>query len=699
MATAYDKAFLERPVQFLSAAASLSLLGGYGAAVADRGLSWVEHICFAISLIIFVSVPFVWKRRQSPPLVVATLLAGALLPALMIPVESGLGLRSQMLVWTGVCLTLLAGCVPVVWSVVAGIGIMIYLTMILSITPEAAGLTAEEDFRSISTWTLWFNYCALNWTGLTIGASARRFIIWAMSSNAREQEERRAESERLASQLENLISASPEALLTISPQDGLLGFANSAAIKMLNLDPEAVSGYDASTLLLRRPREIDLGTFLQDIADEGRPAIGIALDTQGIEIPISTSVVRSKAIVGDEDWFYVFAHDLRAERAYQQSLRRAERKLEEAKRAQSNARFAAGVAHDFANIMTIVRLCAEDFADESISAGDREENARALDQALDSADGLISELSSLSSPSRITRKPVEASPCLESVKSTISLTEKTLSEGIRLTPHYPAEDVAIHLPSNDLARILNNLIVNGAHALGETGHIDVDVQIRGQSSDATRILSIRVADDGPGIPESIQDQIFEPYFTTRERDGGTGLGLSTSRALLAQIGGTLELDHEHSPGACFEITIPIAGDVVSTGSTEIRSPATRKVLLVDDDELFRTSLVRSMSRFDYSALEAGDVDEAIEVLEQNPDTACVITDMIMPEQRGTDLLAWIASNGLSVGVIAISGWLGDDAEEVLSNFGDNIEFLQKPFDTRVLMDTIERVSRPGIAGD
>lgn len=702
MATAFDKSVLRLPVRLISLAAILSLLGGYTAAAMDRSLSLAEHLCFATSLLVFASVPIVWEKRESPPTVVATLLVGGLLPAITIPIESGLGLRAQMLVWTGVCLTLLAGCIPFRWSVIVGIATTAYLTALLPITPETLGETTSAGLHPISTWTLWWNYCALNCTGLTIGASARRFIIWAMSSNEREQANRRVESERIANELQNLISASPESLLTISTRDGSLLFANVAATRLLSLESEAITSYDPSTLLSQQSEGFDLSAFLQKIADEKTTSIGIATDTKGNEIPVSISAVRSRGIVGEDDWFYVFAHDLRAERAYQQDLRRAERRLEEARRTQSNARFAAGVAHDFANIMTIVRLCAEELSDAMSTPDDREESADALDQALNSADGLIAELSSLSSPSRPGRNQAEPAPCLDTIKSTISLTRKTLPEGIRLTTEYPAADAEVALPALDLARVVNNLVINAANVLGESGNISVEVNVAepGNTSPtaphpagSAGTLLIRVADDGPGVPEEIRDQIFEPYFTTRPRDGGTGLGLSTSRAILAQVGGTIELDPGHRPGARFEIAIPIAV-AAPAGTTPAPETAKdpRKILLVDDDELFRASLARNLGRFEYSVLEAGDVSEAIEILEQNTDACCVITDLVMPDQRGTDLVAWIESRALPIGIIAISGWLGRDSSEKLREFSESMEFLQKPFDTKVLLETIEKVS-------
>jgi len=175
-------------------------------------------------------------------------------------------------------------------------------------------------------------------------------------------------------------------------------------------------------------------------------------------------------------------------------------------------------------------------------------NLGSIESALERIHGLGSALRLMSRPSQATQ--MEIAPGLE---ATISLFQETLPPGVRLVSRIGAMPQAMGRPDL-LNEVWTNLIANAVQAVGESGTIHVEGARAGRDGWA----SIDVVDDGPGIPVEVLPRVFDPFFTTRSAEGGTGLGLALARQIVETFGGVLKV--ESRPGrTCFTVLLPAAG--------------------------------------------------------------------------------------------------------------------------------------------
>lgn len=192
---------------------------------------------------------------------------------------------------------------------------------------------------------------------------------------------------------------------------------------------------------------------------------------------------------------------------------------------------------------------------------------------------------------------------------------------------------------SEMIQVFVNLLVNAAHAIAEGDAERSHIRVR-TWADNSHVMA-EVQDTGHGIAEHDRDLVFEPFFTTKSTDHGTGLGLSISRRIVANVGGTLELDNSVRDGARFVVTLPIARDSAAAAPTRPKNISDRaRILLVDDDEMVRRSLCRVLED-QHEVISVGSAEQAMEVLGAGRRFDVVLCDLMMPEMDGVDLHAWV----------------------------------------------------------
>jgi len=204
-------------------------------------------------------------------------------------------------------------------------------------------------------------------------------------------------------------------------------------------------------------------------------------------------------------------------------------------------------------------------------------------------------------------------------------------------------------------------------------------------------MTLVVEDTGVGIQPELVERIFEPFFTTKEPGKGTGLGLAMVYAIVKQYGGYTQVESTPGVGTTFTIYLPRtdAGPAATAGPLSERGRnGTERILLVEDEAGVRRSIQRILSIHGYTVLEARNGVEALRVLEE-PDSRVdlVMTDLVMPEMGGRELVARLRSAGYTPRVLVMSGY---DEQAVLRGepLPAGVHFLEKPFTLEGILQAV-----------
>jgi CheY-like chemotaxis protein/anti-sigma regulatory factor (Ser/Thr protein kinase) len=219
-----------------------------------------------------------------------------------------------------------------------------------------------------------------------------------------------------------------------------------------------------------------------------------------------------------------------------------------------------------------------------------------------------------------------------------------------------------------LHQVLLNLCVNARDAMPEGGTITISAQRHhdagGQRLDGSKQpapwITILVSDTGTGMTPEVVERIFEPFFTTKPLGRGTGLGLSTSLAIVKSHGGTLEVQSTPGRGSTFVVRLPAGGAAVreTDGATARTMPRGngQLVLVVDDEAAIRAISRRTLEAYGYRVVLASNGHEALaRFQEKRAEIALVITDMMMPSMDGNATMRALRQIDLRIPIIVVSG--------------------------------------------
>jgi CheY-like chemotaxis protein len=284
--------------------------------------------------------------------------------------------------------------------------------------------------------------------------------------------------------------------------------------------------------------------------------------------------------------------------------------------------------------------------------------------------------------------------------------------GVLLKSAIPS-DIALQLPKNadvfrvlgsevHLAQILINLIINARDAIQGRGSIDVRLstelgldevhEIFGPEPAAKAYGAIEVADTGSGMSDEVKQRLFEPYFTTKNQ-AGTGLGLATVQAIVARLGGAIQVFSEVDHGTMFRVILPLVSDGDATvDSSETENGVLRgegeRLLVIDDEDAVRNVLGLSLSHLGYQVDTAPSGLEGIEKLRAaNGGYNLVILDLLMPGLSGEETFQRLRAINPEISVLIVSGFSSENVVQRVLADGAR-DFIQKPFSIEVLSEKV-----------
>jgi PAS domain S-box-containing protein len=382
--------------------------------------------------------------------------------------------------------------------------------------------------------------------------------------------------------------------------------------------------------------------------------------------------------------------------------RTLEAQLRQAQKMEAVGQLAGGVAHDFNNLLMIVTGSTE-FARESLPAGAPAlEDLAAVDEAARRAAQLTRQLLAFSRRQVLKAELLDLDRVVRGVEP---LLRRLIGEDITVLT-LPAGDVRPVLADpGQLEQVLVNLAVNARDAMPAGGRLVIETaNVRLTRADAERrgagvppgdYVRLRVRDTGTGMDDATLGQIFEPFFTTKPPGKGSGLGLSTVYGIVKQSGGFVWVTSAPGEGTTFEIDLPAANGAPVAAAAAHPAPTaargTETVLLVEDDASVRLSVRRILTRAGYTVLEAPHGRDALAVAASHPGRVdLVVTDVVMPEMNGRDLVERFAARRPGVPALFMSGYTDD--EMVRRGLGaPGTAFLEKPFSAATLLRTVRGV--------
>jgi PAS domain S-box-containing protein len=388
-----------------------------------------------------------------------------------------------------------------------------------------------------------------------------------------------------------------------------------------------------------------------------------------------------------------------SDRTQQQSL---EGQLRQSQKMEAIGRLAGGIAHDFNNILTVIRMSSEFLLAEMPESDEKYQDAQEIMKASDRASRLTRQLLAFS------RHQV-LNPTLLILNDTVSgmdgMMRRVVPENIELITELDPQLRPIKADAGQMEQVILNLVINAADAMPTGGRLvirtsnaAVDATFSATHLDVApgQYACLTVSDTGFGMDQETVARVFEPFFTTKSLGKGTGLGLSTVHGIVTQSGGRIWVYSEPGLGTTFKIFLP-SGEGVSTPTRtpvviDQTTPPTETILLVEDEAPTRDAVHRNLVRAGYKVIEAHNGLEALQIASSHSGAIdLVLTDSMMPEMGGAELVRQLRESRSQISVLMMSGYTEDlvlTGPEIDDQF-----FIEKPFTTADLLLAIRSALR------
>ncbi|MCR9259935.1 MAG: ATP-binding protein [Pseudomonadaceae bacterium] len=356
-----------------------------------------------------------------------------------------------------------------------------------------------------------------------------------------------------------------------------------------------------------------------------------------------------------------------------------------AQRLQGVGVLAAGVAHDFNNLLTVITGFAE-----LMPASEAQEN---ILKASDEAAQLVQKLMAFGKSSPVEGGGADIDKILNASEPVL---RSLLTSVGKLHVNSKVADLRVPISASQINQILLNLVTNAKEALGADGNVWIDLEVlnldlpRGELA-AGAYAQLTIVDDGGGMEAYTREHAFDPFYTTKADRSGTGLGLASVYGLVRHAGGEVEVSSEPGKGTAVTLILPLQeteGAIAASADDLNFTIGQGRILIVEDDELIADLIARSLVHAGYSVTIKHDVESAWRQLRADvPDL--LITDIMMPDGRGTDLAKrWYEDEQSEVlPMLFISGYSDQEIGDWKDATGP-VKFLAKPFRTKELLERV-----------
>ncbi|MBF9015907.1 MULTISPECIES: transporter substrate-binding domain-containing protein [unclassified Oceanispirochaeta] len=394
-------------------------------------------------------------------------------------------------------------------------------------------------------------------------------------------------------------------------------------------------------------------------------------------------------------------------------LRSVEEQLIQTQKMETVGTLAGGIAHDFNNILggitsTVSLMEYTIEKKQTIEPEKLQEYIAILKQSGIRATGVVKNLLYLSRKHEMSLSTVNLNNV---IKDVIKVCQYSFDKSIRLEPHYTAAPANVFADSLQLEQVILNLCVNAEHAMtimkkdqqkwGGTLSIEIefieniqDFVLNIPDDQHMQFWCIKVKDEGIGISPDEKNEIFNPFYTTKEHGFGVGLGLSMSYNIIKSLKGYIELKSTPWEGTVFSVFLPFKDE---SKKREIQSDHSilrkgiGRVLIVEDERILGIAAEEMLQTCGYEVTLVINGIEALEYLKNHAEeTDLVFLDMLMPEMSGKEIMMILKETYPDLKVLLTSGYRQDSRVLEVIDLGVK-EFLQKPYTLKSLSEAVDRV--------
>ena len=495
-----------------------------------------------------------------------------------------------------------------------------------------------------------------------------------------------------------IIEASSDAMILRS--GGIIIYANRAALKLFRANhPGDLIGKRYIDLVHPDDRALS-AERVKKTTDENwiappREHRILALDGQVVHVESTGVPVKYH---GGLQIFGVF-RDITERKRTDHEKEELEVQLRQAQKMEAIGSLAGGIAHDFNNILSVIIGNTELLGMTDISLSRRNELTQILN-ASQRAKQLVRQILAFSRQGEQQKLLISLNRV---VKETLDFLRASLPSTIQLQHYINPDEGAILADPTQMQQVLMNLCTNAAHAMEKDGGVlkivldtitvaEWDEQIE-PDVERGEYLRLTVSDTGHGIEPALMPRIFDPYFTTKGPDKGTGMGLSVVHGIVKSHGGTIKVYSEVGKGTVFHVFFPRADGAVKKEEKSVQQLpfGTERILVVDDEKHLVEMYQRMLSMLGYQVETRTSPVEAIEAVRGNPQKYdLVITDMTMPQMTGYNLAKQLMEMRPSLPIILCTGFSDQINEEKARSVGI-LAFLLKPLLFHDLANTLRMV--------
>jgi nitrogen-specific signal transduction histidine kinase/ActR/RegA family two-component response regulator len=390
-----------------------------------------------------------------------------------------------------------------------------------------------------------------------------------------------------------------------------------------------------------------------------------------------------------------------------------EAQLRQSQKMESVGQLAAGVAHDFNNMLTIIQGHTSAMLARPALPVEVIDPVQAVYFAAERAAGLTRQLLMFSRKNVMQPRPLDLR---ETVGDMSNMLQRLIGETIRLEFQPPAELPLLLGDGGMMEQVVMNLSVNARDAMPRGGTLVVGVEAMRIDADYLELhpearignfIRLHVTDTGCGMDAATMSRIFEPFFTTKDVGKGTGLGLATVYGIVKQHDGWLEVTSEPGRGTRFDVFFPASNDMAVPVKAEIISNApvpggTETILVVEDEPVLREMARDILEGCGYRIVEAASGRDALNVWNEHAgEIDLLLTDMVMPEGvSGVDLAEQLLLRQPVLKIVFTSGYTANEVSpEVLAK--TSAHFLQKPYShgelAKIVRECLDRTVVPEAA--
>jgi PAS domain S-box-containing protein len=383
------------------------------------------------------------------------------------------------------------------------------------------------------------------------------------------------------------------------------------------------------------------------------------------------------------------------------ALQQSEAQLRQSQKMEAVGRLAGGVAHDFNNLLMVIRGYCDLVAREAGKNSPFQEYIEEIRKSATRASSLTGQLLAFSRKQVMQLKVTDLN---EVVTNMDKLLRRLIGENIELVTRLEPGLGLVKVDQGQIEQVIMNLAVNaydampdGGKLIIETANIDFPDEITAQPAGVRpgQHVMLSVSDSGLGMDAEVQSHLFEPFFTTKDPGKGTGLGLSTVYGIISQSGGSIRVKSGPGLGTTFRIYLPRVQEeeLEATRAGDHRRRTRRgseTILLVEDEEAVRVLVKKTLELHGYTVLDAANGAEALKLSQKYEDQIdLVLTDVVMPEIGGQELVARLNASWPGLKVLYMSGYANQAIQQEI--LGPNAAFLEKPATQETLIRQVREI--------